>query len=218
MKNSIELRRLFKFITSTLSFIFWGIILFGFNTPAIAVLTFISAVIHEFGHIAALLFTGKFRGLPHLRISGMRLYSKEHLSYRDELIILLSGPLANLFAFLLLYLLSLLLGKYFFIFSMLNLFTAISNLFPIEGYDGYKIVSTLISMLGGGKSLWKILSGVSFAFSVMLTFLSLYLIMKMGEGFWIFGIFFISLLTRLFKSKNIKKRDFGRFREKKRVF
>ncbi len=217
MRISEQLYRIFKFATNALSFTFWAIILFSFNTPAVAVLTFISAVIHECGHITALVLTGNFRGLVHFVPVGVRLYSRRQIGYRDELLILLAGPVANLLASLLLYLLSLLFGRYFLIFSLLNLFTAISNLMPIEGYDGYKILDIAICMKEGFKNGFQLLRGVSFAFSVILTFLSLYLILKVGEGFWIFGIFFFSLLSRLFKSKNIKKRDFGRFREKKRV-
>lgn len=217
MKKSSPLHRIFKFIVNLLSFVFWAVILFGFNTPGVAILTFLCAVIHECGHITALVFTGNFRGLPHFALSGMRLSSKTNISYRDELLILIAGPFVNLLASLFFYFLSLVFGEYFLIFSILNLFTAISNLVPIEGYDGYKILVVLLSMLGveGG---FRIISIISFSFLVILTFLSLYLIMKLGEGYWIFGIFFISLLDSLFKSKNIKKRDLKRFCEKRRVF
>ena len=207
-----------NFIINCLSFLFWALVLIGFNTPYVAVLTLISALIHECGHIAALAFTGNFTAFPRFAVSGMRLSRKPHISYRDELIVIISGPLSNIASFLFFYLLSLIFGEYFFTFALLNLLTAISNLLPIEGYDGYKILNTLLSAYGLGARGYRVIQRISLLFVTLLTFLSLYLIMKVGSGYWIFGIFFVSMLLSLFKSKNIKKRDFGRFREKKRDF
>ena len=218
MKALCIFKRLSCLTVTLFSFLFWALILFGFNSPSVAVLTLICALIHECGHITAQVFTGNFRGLPHFSLYGMRLRSGERVSYRDELLILAAGPVANLLTFLFFYLLSVIFGGCFFIFAMLNLFTAIGNLAPICDTDGYKIITLLISLFGLGCGAWRTLSAVSFAFTAILTFLSLYLIMKVGDGYWIFGFFFFSMLHTLFKAKNIKKRDFGRFKEKKRAF
>ncbi len=205
MKIKARLKSVFIFAKNALSLCFWLLMLFSFNVPAVAVLTFISAVIHECGHVAAAVFTGNYRGLPHFALSGVRLRAARGIGYRDELIILCSGPLANFAAFLFLYLLSLVFGKYLFIFALLNLFTGISNLLPVEGYDGYKILNAIINMKLWGAGAYRAISGISHFLVACLTFLSLYFIMTVGEGYWIFGIFFISMLCTLFKAKNIKK-------------
>lgn len=218
MKIISIFKKLARLAVNLLSFLFWAMILFGFNSPSVAVLTLLAALIHECGHIAAQIFTENFRGLPHFSLCGMKLRSVGRVCYKDELLILAAGPAANLFTFLFFYLLTVIFGGGFFIFALLNLFTAIGNLAPLYDTDGYKIITLLYSSLGLGFGAWRALSAVSFAFTVILTFLSLYLIMKVGDGFWIFIIFFFSLLNTLFNSKNIKKRDITRFKEKKRAF
>ena len=66
---------------------------------------------------------------------------------------------------------------------------------------------------------------LSFAFISLATFLSLYLIMNFGEGYWIFFVFFFSLVTEakncvLLKKATINEisEDFTRKREKIRFF
>ena len=207
MKIGANGHRALKFLVNALSLSFWLLMLFGFNSPCIAVLTFISAAIHECGHIGAMLHTGNYRGLPYFALSGMRLRSASGIGYRDELIILCAGPLANFAAFFILYLLSKFFGEYIYIFALLNLLTGISNLLPVEGYDGYKIINALVNMTGGGAAAYRVLRATSQVLLGFLTFLSLYLILKVGEGYWIFGIFFVSMLLTLFKAKNIKKEN-----------
>ena len=202
---SLGVEKLFNALIGVTSFLFWAFMLFGFNTPYIAILTVICAVIHEGGHLIALILTGGYTGLPRFVLSGFRLRSRSFISYKAELFVLLAGPIANILSFIFMYLLSRLFGSYFYIFALLNLMTAISNLIPVKNYDGYKIIAAMIEMHGGSERSVKLLCAFSFSLVCILTFLSLYFIMKVGEGYWIFGIFFVSMLREVLRSKNIKK-------------
>jgi hypothetical protein len=90
------------------------------------------------------------------------------------------------------------LDGYVCILGLINLATAISNLIPVEGYDGYGILKQILSaknMIGGIRTLDR----VSFVFSVLATFLSLYLIDKADSGYWIFAVFFVMMISKLGK-------------------
>ncbi len=183
---------------SVLPIIFWVLIIFGFDVPYVAILTILSAVIHELGHWAAIsLLAGKdseFRG----HASGFRIKRTEALSYGKEISILLAGPLFNVTAFLLTLLCRDALYGYVRIFGYVNLATGLSNLLPLEGYDGYGALSQLF-LARGRDELIQGLEIFSFIFSVCVTFISLYLIDRFSEGYWIFGVFFVMTLSKLVK-------------------
>ena len=49
------------------------------------------------------------------------------------------------------------------------------------------------------------LRALSFSFTSLFCFLSLYFLLKLGEGYWIFAVFFVSMLKQLDKwLKNAK--------------
>lgn len=192
--------------------------IFGFDEPYIANLTLLSAGIHELGHIFAIYkITGKYSMKSNF--SGFRLSAERHLSYNEELIIALCGPMANLFVFILL-LPFFKFGdeSYIATFGILNLFTALSNLLPIESYDGYRIAECLILKFSHGNMLLFVLHKISFFFLVTFSFISLYLIKTFDGGYWIFFIFVTILIKNIkndknafFERKQEKKRDFERF-------
>ena len=196
------------FTERLLSVVFLGLITFGFDVSYIAILTVISAVIHECGHLIAIRLINKEKNpVPSPTVSGFRIARTRQLSYPEELIISLGGPLINLLVFL-----SVLIlpqgsfSLYLWDFGLINLMTAASNLLPIESYDGHKILRSVFYLSFLEEWTEKILSALSLFFSALLTFLSLYLILRLGEGFWIFGIFFSSLLSAI--KKNGKTANF----------
>ncbi|MBE6644052.1 MAG: hypothetical protein E7612_01580 [Ruminococcaceae bacterium] len=202
------------FTEQTLTLLFWVILTFGFDTPSVAILTVIAALIHEAGHILVLYTLNKSScALPRAKLSGFRIKTGI-LSYKEELYSALAGPLFNLWtgAFSLLISKSPLLS----IFSLLNFMTAISNLLPIKGYDGYKALSCFLMIISrDGSKFESVLRLISFLLSCLLTFFSLFLILKIGEGYWIFFIFFSILFSEIVD--NIKytiyeqNEDFRRF-------
>lgn len=181
---------------SVLPIIFWISLIFGFDSPYIAILTIISAVAHELGHCVAIYaFTG-IDGRVRGHSSGFRIKRSNALSYRKEIAILLAGPAVNIALFILLYPFGGALDGYIRAFAFVNLATGVSNLMPFEGYDGYGAINELLRSLGRCE-MTKKLEVVSFLLSTAVTFISLYLIERFGEGFWIFGLFFFTVLSKL---------------------
>lgn len=198
MKNStryriIELLRLFS--ESVLPIIFWIGIIFGFDAPYVAILTIICAVVHELGHciaIAALGSKGKIRG----HSSGFRIAIRDSGTHKNEIAIRLAGPGINIALFLATLPFGNALGGYVSMLGYISLATGISNLLPLEGYDGYGAISELL-LMKGRDNLQRRLEAFSFIFSVAATFIALYLIDRFSEGYWIFGLFFIMTLSKI---------------------
>ncbi len=186
---------------SILPVIFWVLLIFGFDAPYFAVLTLLSALIHELGHILSILAFGGIMQMPRGHISGFRIKRHTALTYRREIFILLSGPMANIAASCIGLLFIGNLGEYAVAFVIINTATAISNLLPIEGYDGYGIMFQIFSSRNMSLAI-RMLERSSFVIMVVLTFLSLYLIEKFGSGYWIFAMFFCMMIAKLTKFGN----------------
>ena len=193
-----------RLLSRLLPFLFWGLVIFGFESPSLAVLTIIAAVIHELGHILVAMRLGLVARLPHGVLFGMKIRLGGCPSYRARILVLLGGPLANFLAALVAPLIPLP-RDYITLFSALNIATALSNLLPAEGYDGYGVLFALSEAKGVEWGL-RALPRLSFAVSVLFTFFSLYLIGRLGWGYWIFGIFFSSMISKL--SSSIKSSVF----------
>lgn len=179
---------------------FWLFLIFGFEAPMMAIITLCSALIHEMGHLICIMRIKKIR--PSIRgvLSGFRIRIGDGMTYDEEILAYLSGPAINLFLFVLLSFLALILGELCFILAIINLATALSNLLPIEGYDGYGAIRAFIGKKEMGTGASRALTAISTSLIFILCIFSLYLIDRQGEGYWIFGIFFISMI------KCIKKR------------
>ena len=207
MHNNEKKGTLFKCIfilNQFLPMLFWLTLILGFEEPSGAWMTVLAAVIHESGHVLFLKFNkkrGDFRGV----ISGMRIKSCGVLSYGEEIMRYAAGPLANLAAAAIAILFE---SEMAMIFGALNLATACSNLLPVEGYDGYGILRVMAERRDCSGRLATLLRCVSSAMVLSLTIFSVYLIDRFGAGYWIFGIFFFSLLGKLNEwLKNIKFED-----------
>ncbi len=211
-KHSFAVNLLNKIMRAMPS-VFWILLIFGFDSPYIGVATLICALIHELGHILAILIvTPGFSLKP--AISGFRLGTDKTLSYKQEIIIAFAGPLTNIIAFNI----SLMFGKalngYLFTFGILNLMTALSNLMPIEGYDGYRISWCLFSLFGYSNLPIKALRCFSFFMIVMLAFLALYFMVRVDGGYWIYFIFITALVKSLSGDRKVffeKTRENERF-------
>ena len=186
-------------VKNALSVLFIVLIIFSFDTPLIAMMTLISAAIHEIGHLVPALLSGKsYLSLPRGDLSGFRIAKKRSITYRDELKILIFGPLFNFLFSLLLFVLGLFFGEYFYLFATISLMTMLSNLLPINGYDGYKIILCLICLSrADAQSGRKILEGISFFLCSLIILLSLYFILRLGVGYWIFAIVLSELLRAI---------------------
>ena len=195
--HSHEIVKFLRYMSNCfLPCIFWTMIIFSFDTVYVAVLTILTAGIHELGHIAALLFLKGKAHLPSGRLYGFRIKTSGMMSYRDEICVLLAGPMANILAFFCLMPFAAH-NRYAEVFSILNLATALSNLIPADGYDGYCALCKLFAFYGKST---RPLERISLSVSIILCFLSLYFIWEYAAGYWIFCVFFSSLLSKISKS------------------
>ena len=204
-----------KFISErALPLLFWIMLMLAFDTPTMTFLTICAALTHEIGHIAVMSFLTKgLLSLPRAVIFGMRLRADRMLSYKEEAVLAAGGPIINLLVFF--FLIPTFDNDYAYTFAVLNLLTAISNLIPINGYDGYRILSAFMSRFPNPTLSESIMSHTSLLFSVFAVFASLFFILKIGEGYWVFAVFFVILIKDIFKlqskTNNENSGDFGRF-------
>ncbi len=199
--------RFLNFAQRTLFVIFWTLIIFGFEAPYAAVLTLISALTHELGHITAIAVISKGRPrVPHGSLNGLRI-SVYPSSYKEEMIVAASGPLFNIALFLLLSALEKgacgASAAYLSDFAILNLMTGLSNLFPLEEYDGYRIIRAFLLLIFKDFTRpIRILEEISFIISAVSAFFILYLMLKIGEGYWFFAVLLTLILSFIAKRQS----------------
>ncbi len=184
-------------LLTVLPSLFWVLLLFCFDDVYIAVITLISAVIHELGHEFYLYrLTGKFV-LPRGALHGLKIKEIKQLSYKEETILYICGPFANIAIGLSVLLLNSFDNSYIYIFAVVNIITGLSNMLPIEGYDGYGALNCMLSEHLQLYTAHRIMTVLSFTFTLVLCLLSLYIINRFGESFWIFAVFLVSLLAKI---------------------
>ena len=159
-------------------------------------LTIICALIHECGHLWCILFQNGSASLGGV-IFGFRIKAKKLKSYNQEISVYLCGPLANLVIAFVFYLLTPNLGEPAITVATLNLATALSNLLPIKGYDGYGILRAVIMKSGHHDRLMVISDHLSSLLTFLLCIFSLYLVDRQGGGYWIFALFFFSMIKSI---------------------
>lgn len=193
-------KRFIKFLDilcSILPTLFWVLVLFAFEEKFLAIITLLCALIHECGHLICIILIQKgdftFRSV----INGFRIRAHGVRSYDEEIIIYLSGPIANVFAFFICFFMAITINTVFITTAIVNLVTALSNLIPIRGYDGYGAIRAAIKKRGVHDGALKILATVSSALIFTFCVFSLYLIDRYSGGYWIFAVFFVSMIKEL---------------------
>ena len=206
IKNIIK--RTTALLLSISPYLFWILLIFSFDSPDTALITIICAVIHETGHELYIYIKHGRLFLPTGRLHGMKLggASCHGLNYREQAYLYASGPIANIAAALIALPFYITCERYALSFCIVNLATATSNLIPIKGYDGYGILSSVVWRYASAERADTILRSVSFSFTVALCMLSLYLIDRFAEGFWVFAVFIFSLVSYI--AEDIKNTNF----------
>lgn len=188
-----------RLMLSILPVVFWSCLIYSFDEKAGADITVIAIVIHEFGHLAFIYFaTGKFQKTKGA-FNGLRINGQAWQSYAHQILQYASGALANIFASLAIQLLIPFDNEYTKLFVTINIATAISNLLPIDGYDGYKILIALIDSFGLGYKAFWVLEAISFSFTALMCIFSLFLVYTFGNGYWFMAIFIFATINKLQK-------------------
>ena len=199
MHNNKIIKRRIKstdVIVQIFSALFWILVMLGLDGVKGAVLTLLAVLIHEIGHVAALFVLGHGGGIPLPRMPGFSIRVSATLSYKEDIAVAAAGPLANLIVAAML----LPMRQAAWAMILINLLTAISNLLPVRGYDGYRILASVIAISGTERFLGRLPDALSFATAMSAVLLSLYFIYAFDAGYWIFGVFFIFLLVEVKKS------------------
>ena len=199
------LRHTLNLILDILPVAFWLFLIYAFDEPYAAGLTLIAAFAHECGHIYYSM--AQKRGCPSLRgrIFGFGIKSLSGLKYREEILLYLSGPSANLA--------SSVIATVFFPYSsiakdfaLINVMTALTNLLPIKGYDGYGALRAAAASRQAER-FSSLLPLISFLGTALISFFALYVIERYNGGYWIFAVFLFNLISDI--SSGVKSKQSG---------
>ena len=141
----------------------------------------------------------KFSG----NLSGFRISKKNTNSYLADAAVYASGPIANFAAAILFPAFIRAEADYVILSSVINLATGLSNLLPIKGYDGYGIIYSLLCLSEKWEKFQAIMDVVSLASVTFVLLISLYVMARIGDGYWTAGLFVISLTKAV--SESLKK-------------
>ena len=182
-------------ITELLPSLLWALPLLLFSTPAELCMIASAVLLHEGGHVAALLFFG--RGATRLRgeATGFRLLPRTMLPYHQELLAALAGPAANLLFFLFTA------GVSSFPMTVLrgvHLFYGLSNLLPLGTTDGGRALFDLLALCLPLPAAEKISRGVTFSLGGILFFSLLFLLLDGGGAYAL--LLLLTLLSWLFSA------------------
>lgn len=190
-----------------LPFLFLLSLMLAFDAVWVAVLTLLVAAVHELGHIAAALAVGVGdMSIPRAVLTGLRIRPGRLLSYREEVIVALGGPLANILAFFALLPLTRV-NNYLFTLAALSLLTAVSNLIPIRGFDGQRILTGLLASRVSAGVIDTVTRALTVGISAAVALLSLIFMMRVGEGYWIFAVFFAILCREILGNRKSTKTE-----------
>ncbi len=188
-----NINRLLGFLPS----LFWVLLIFGFDDIPVAFVTILCALIHELGHAIQLTSNPKSKIRLRTTLSGFRMKKSLHASYLSDVFLYFGGPLFNLLT-IPLFLATPFIDTYIKqLFTTISLATAASNLLPIKGYDGYGIILSLSYHIGKEDKILPILNLISFHLLVIFTFVSLYIVTRIGSSYWMAGLFIVSLIREI---------------------
>lgn len=191
-------RSLFNLILGILPVIFWCCLIYSFDETVGAGITILAMIIHELGHLVCIFFiTGRWEK-PKGTFDGLRISEKRCSSYPQQMLQYGSGAVSNLIAAALMPL-CVGLNEYSEIFLTINLATAISNLLPLEGYDGYRLIYAAISYFDLGFFAYLALEIISFLFTAFLALISMFFVYTFGNGYWFMAVFLFATVKKLQK-------------------
>ncbi len=152
-----------------------------------------AVIFHEMGHIITAVFLGEKIKSMTLDVLGARIYlGGSVVSYRNEGLIAAFGPAVN-------FILGILFLRMLPNFSQLSFALGFLNLLPIDGFDGYRIISSLSYALFGEGRAVGILHAISFVFVFLTWLFSAYMMLIHSSGFSLFLISVVMLLKTVQK-------------------
>ena len=196
MKNNVPSSRKLR-LKAGISAIFFGFAVLMTDIE-MTLPCLLSAAFHECGHILASKLLGIRLEEMKLDLFGARLsVSSREISYRAEFLLCAAGPLFSL----LLALLCSFWGSDTYVFFRnlrdSSLFLGLLNLLPVRGFDGGRMLSALIALLGSPFSADLIERLFTGFFLIILWGIAVYLLLITGGGLTLF-VFSVGLFCKVF--------------------
>ena len=174
------------------------------DKSGIAAMSLLAAALHEVGHLVAAYLMHIPIKAARLDLLGARIdVNGRILSYGEEWLLCMSGPLASL-VFSLVGAIFWSHGKLAIVFSCASLLLGLLNLLPIQTFDGGRMLECALLSFTTPQKAGSILRGCTFLFLWLLWAFSAYLIIKIADGISLF-FFTITLLVRFFEVGISKK-------------
>lgn len=193
----------FKFLDTTIQikFLFIAIITIFLltDTTGLSIICLLSCVFHELGHLLSFRLVQIKPKLLCFDITGIKLEQPTtQLPFLTELIILLAGSFTNYTMAFIGYLISPIQNQNLII---INIIIGTFNLLPLSGFDGGKIVFTLLSIFLTDKTAYKISTWLDSITKIILISLCLFSIYAYQFNLS-YIIITILLIVSLFMNKN----------------
>ncbi len=159
------------------------------------------SILHEFGHLFAIVACSERPETVRFGIFGMTIIRKNDITqdYKKEFITAISGPLMNFFLFLMLFGLYALCRKEILLKSAaMNLMIGLFNITPVFSLDGGRALESMLSQRLPCDRCESVMKAVSVMFLIPMTALGFYILIKSGYNFTFLAIS-IYLTVMLFK-------------------
>ena len=171
----------------------WFLATWYYDSLPFALCLGLSVGIHELGHLLAYCLVGVPDATFSVGRLGMTLKSSTPLSYAKQFFVAIAGPLMNVVAGLLLFIL----------FGMsepaeLQWITALYNLLPISILDGGRMSEALFGLLCSPHWAYFWVRAHSLFWLVVLLIVSICILWTKGEGIYLFFLSFSLLLAYMF--------------------
>ncbi len=164
-----------------------------FSNPSFALPMLLAILVHEMGHIvAAIALRVRIKRL-HLSIVGARLEIDGSISYLEEFLLSLAGPLFGILGATLVAALAIK-NESAATFAIVSLLLSAFNFFPISTFDGGRMAKCLFCSIFPLDFAQKILSVISFFTMFLFWMITVYFMIKFAGGLSAFvfcSIFFI---------------------------
>ena len=193
--------------------VIWLLVLFKFQAR-FTIPLFCAIILHELGHlVVAKILKIQIKRFE-ISILGARIITQSELSYKDEFLLALGGPVSGLLGFL--FTLPISLDKctpftenFLLPFSLISLCLTIFNLIPLATLDGGRMLFCGLCIAFSLNLASKIMCVASFLTLFSFWIFSVYLVLKasLGLSMLVFCFIFFSKCF-IFDNKN---RDYARF-------
>lgn len=166
-----------------ITFLFTALIAFiiSLNVPSNVLLTVLSSLLHESGHLLVMTSVGNKPKAVRLEITGMNIIRQPDtaISIKNEMLIALGGPLVNLILLLIsVILLCFCEDENIMTFACVNLILMIFNLLPVKGLDGGGALYYFLSQKYDNEISSKILKITSTVFIILIYSWGIYVLIS----------------------------------------